>query len=116
MEGVGPTTWSKQCLHRKANQIAWKHNALVLLLPTVFICQEFICRIRRWHSAIATSQAIRREFRDEPVKELPMLEAAAAYNYNTGAVDIGDQLPATEGLEHCNLSGSLTGNSLDLPA
>jgi hypothetical protein len=74
----------------------------VLLLTTVFTGFEFIQRIRRRPAATAQSRSIRLEFRGEAVKEMPMLEAAAAYNSNMSAVDIGDQLRATEGLDHRN--------------
>ncbi|KFA53373.1 hypothetical protein S40293_09399, partial [Stachybotrys chartarum IBT 40293] len=84
----------------QVNQIAWKDNALVLLLSTVFTGQEFVRRVRRRPGPSATSHSIRKSFGDAPVKELPMLAAAAAYNDQMGAVDIGDQLRATEGLDH----------------
>ncbi|KEY74881.1 hypothetical protein S7711_09671 [Stachybotrys chartarum IBT 7711] len=73
-------------LPSKVNQIAWKHNALVLLLTTVFTGEEFIrCIRRRPSTATAQSCPIRREFGPDPVKELPMPQAAAAYNSNMGA-------------------------------
>ncbi|KAH7304560.1 hypothetical protein B0I35DRAFT_494925, partial [Stachybotrys elegans] len=77
----------------KVNQIAWKDNALVLLLTTVypFEWDEFVRRVRRGPSTItAQSRPSRREFGPDPVKELPMLEAAAAYNKYMGSVDIRD--------------------------
>ncbi|KFA77474.1 hypothetical protein S40288_08709 [Stachybotrys chartarum IBT 40288] len=89
----------------QVNQIAWKDNALVLLLTTVFTEEEFIRRVRRRPSATAQSRPIRREFGPDPVKELPMLVAADAYNKQMGAVDIGDQLRASEGLDHRNRRG-----------
>jgi hypothetical protein len=83
-----------------------KDNALVLLLTTVNIDEGFICRIRRWPATtIAQSRPIRRKFGPDPVKELPILEAAAACDSNMGAVDIRDQLRATEGHDHRNRSG-----------
>jgi hypothetical protein len=45
-----------------------------------------------------------------------MLEAADTYNKQMGAVDTGNQLRATEGLDHRNRRGGVAGNSLDLPA
>ncbi|KFA79912.1 hypothetical protein S40288_10407, partial [Stachybotrys chartarum IBT 40288] len=84
----------------QVNQIAWKDNALVLMLITVYIGDEFKHKVRRRPSATPQSRPIRREFGPNAVKEMPILEAADAYNNKMGAVDIGDQLRATEGLDH----------------
>ncbi|KFA55188.1 hypothetical protein S40293_09894 [Stachybotrys chartarum IBT 40293] len=89
----------------KVNQIAWKDNALVLLLSTVFTGEEFMRRVRRKPSATGASGPIRREFGSVAIKELPMLQAANDYNYSMGAVDRGDQLRATESLDHRNRRG-----------
>ncbi|KFA81998.1 hypothetical protein S40288_10136, partial [Stachybotrys chartarum IBT 40288] len=84
----------------QVNQIAWKDNALVLMLTTVYTGDEFKRKVRRRPSATPQSRPIRREFGLDTVKEMPILEAADAYNNKMGAVDIGDQLRATEGLDH----------------
>ncbi|KAJ0128813.1 Uncharacterized protein HZ326_28094 [Fusarium oxysporum f. sp. albedinis] len=83
------------------NQIAWKNSALVLMYTTVYTGREFLDKVcRRPTSTTAQSRPMRREFGTATVKEVPVLEAAAAYNSNMGAVDTGDQLRATEGLDH----------------
>ncbi|KFA53538.1 hypothetical protein S40293_11481 [Stachybotrys chartarum IBT 40293] len=83
-----------------------KDNALVLLLTIVYTREEFVRRFRRRPSTTtAQSRPIRGDFGPEPVKELPLLGAAAAYNSNMGAVNIGDQLRVTEGLDYRNRRG-----------
>jgi hypothetical protein len=75
------------------------------MLTTVFTADEFVRRVRRRPRNTAQSRPIRCEFGPDPLKELPILEAADVYNKQMGAVDIGDQLRATEGLDHRNRRG-----------
>lgn len=83
------------------NQIAWKDNALVLLLTTIFTGSEFEYRIRKRPTASTIqSQAIRRRFGMQSVKELNITLATAAYNDHMGAVDIGDRLRSYSGYSH----------------
>ncbi|KFA69906.1 hypothetical protein S40285_07450, partial [Stachybotrys chlorohalonatus IBT 40285] len=63
--------------------------------------QEFTHRVRHRPLTIGTSCLTKKAFSKNRVKKLPMLAAIAAYNDQMGAVDIGDQLQATEGLDHC---------------
>uniref|UniRef100_A0A8H7K3B7 PiggyBac transposable element-derived protein domain-containing protein n=1 Tax=Bionectria ochroleuca TaxID=29856 RepID=A0A8H7K3B7_BIOOC len=85
----------------KVNQIAWKDNALVLLLSTVYEGTEFTTRIRKRPTTThARARAIKHFFGAESVKEARVLSAAADYNDHMGAVDRGDQLRQQEGLEH----------------
>ncbi|CAG9950100.1 unnamed protein product [Clonostachys rosea f. rosea IK726] len=87
--------------NNKVNQIAWKDNALVLLLSTVYEGTEFTTRIRKRPTTThARARAIKHFFGAEPVKEARLLSAAADYNDHMGAVDRGDQLRQQEGLEH----------------
>ena len=77
----------------------------MLMLTTVYTGDEFKRKVRRRPSATAQSRPIRHEFGPNAVKEMPILEAADAYNNKMGAIDIGDQLRATEGLDHRNHRG-----------
>ncbi|KJZ68919.1 hypothetical protein HIM_11686 [Hirsutella minnesotensis 3608] len=84
------------------NQLAWKDNALVLMLSTVHTGVEVEQRIRRRPNNLKKPQqkAIKREFGDEPTKELLIPAATAEYNDNMGGVDIGDQLRSYLGFDH----------------
>ncbi|KFA71894.1 hypothetical protein S40288_09514 [Stachybotrys chartarum IBT 40288] len=85
----------------KVNQIGWKDNALVLLLSTVFTGEEFErCIRRRPTSTTKTAKPVRDAFGDEAVKEMSIPSVTVAYNHEMGAVDLGDQLQATESLQH----------------
>ncbi|KEY74609.1 hypothetical protein S7711_05040 [Stachybotrys chartarum IBT 7711] len=81
------------------NQV--KDNALVLLLSTVFTSKEFERYIRRRPTTKgSTAKPIREAFSSEAVKEMSIPSVTVAYNHNMGAIDIGDQLQATESLHH----------------
>ncbi|KAM4063426.1 hypothetical protein HRG_013949 [Hirsutella rhossiliensis] len=55
----------------QVNQFAWKDNALVLFLSTVYSGEEFEQRIRRRPTTTQPrARPIQHEFGDEPVKEL----------------------------------------------
>jgi hypothetical protein len=85
----------------KVNQIGWKDNALVLLLSTVFTGKEFEhCIRRRPTSKGPIAKPVREAFGSDAVKEMSIPSVTVAYNHNMGAVDIGDQLQATESLHH----------------
>jgi hypothetical protein len=77
----------------KLNQIAWKDNALVLFLTTVYDDSEtVVCTKKRPTSSQRYSVPMKRFFGDEPVKEIPMPAVAADYNTYMNAVDIADHL------------------------
>ncbi|KEY74408.1 hypothetical protein S7711_10278, partial [Stachybotrys chartarum IBT 7711] len=78
-----------------------KDNALVLLLSTVFTGEEFE-RYIQWcpTSTTKTAKPVRDAFGDEAVKEMSIPSVTVAYNHEMGAVDLGDQLQATESLQH----------------
>lgn len=61
---------------------------------------------RRPTTTQARARPIKQKFGDEPVKVLPVPSIAADYNDFMGAVDIGDQLRASEGLDHRICKGS----------
>ncbi|KJZ68721.1 hypothetical protein HIM_11887 [Hirsutella minnesotensis 3608] len=84
------------------NQLAWKDNALVLMLSTVHTGRQLEQRIRRRPASLTKPQqkAIKREFGDDPIKQLPVPTATAEYNDNMGGVDVGDQLRSYLGFDH----------------
>ena len=83
------------------NQIAWKDNALVLFLSTVFKGDE---KCERWRKRPSTKKAtarpIQRFFGDEPVKLISIPTLAATYNDEMNHVDRGDQMRAYQGYDH----------------
>ncbi|KJZ79241.1 hypothetical protein HIM_01392 [Hirsutella minnesotensis 3608] len=85
----------------QVNQFAWKDNALVLFLSTVYSGKEFEERIRRRPTTThPRARPIQQKFGAEPVLRLPVPSISADYNDQMGRVDIGDQLRAGEGLDH----------------
>ncbi|KJZ70308.1 hypothetical protein HIM_10315 [Hirsutella minnesotensis 3608] len=84
------------------NQLAWKDNALVLMLSTVHTGEELEQRIRRRPNSLTKPQqrAIKREFGDQPIKELPVPTVTAEHNDHMSAVDVGDQLRSYLGFDH----------------
>lgn len=83
------------------NQIAWKDNALVLFLSTVFKGDE---RTDRWRKKPSTKKATARPiqhfFGGEPVKLISIPTVAASYNDEMNHVDRGDQMRAYQGYDH----------------
>ncbi|KJZ77974.1 hypothetical protein HIM_02611 [Hirsutella minnesotensis 3608] len=84
------------------NQIAWKDNALVLMLSTVHTGQEIEERIRKRPANISKPQqrAIKEEFQDKHIKKLKLPVATVEYNDYMGGVDVGDQLRSYLGYDH----------------
>ncbi|KAJ0126279.1 hypothetical protein HZ326_30614 [Fusarium oxysporum f. sp. albedinis] len=85
----------------QVNQIAWKDNALVLLLSTVFTGEE---RCDRWRKRPSTktlmARPIQRFFSGEPVKLISIPTIAASYNDEMNHVDRGDQRRSYLGYDH----------------
>ncbi|EXL65810.1 hypothetical protein FOPG_17984 [Fusarium oxysporum f. sp. conglutinans race 2 54008] len=77
------------------NQIAWKDNALVLFLSTVFTGIERVDRIRKRPTTDQPAARPMQEFSgEEPVKVISIPSIAATYNDEMNAVDRGDQMRA----------------------
>jgi hypothetical protein len=77
----------------KVNQIAWKDNALVLFLSTVYTGHETIIRTRkRPNSTQPYSRQIKQKFGQISVLQLSLPSIAADYNDRMNAVDIADHL------------------------
>lgn len=73
----------------------------MLLLSTVFTGEEFErCIRRRPTSTTRAAKPVKEFFGDEAVKEVIIPSATVAYNHEMGSVDIGDQLQATDSLQH----------------
>ncbi|KAJ3454535.1 hypothetical protein MRS44_013135 [Fusarium solani] len=91
----------------QVNQIAWKDNALVVFLSTVFKGDE---RCERWRkrpsTTTSTARPIQRFFSDEPVKLISIPTVAAAYNDEMNHVDRGDQRRAYQGYDHAIRRGA----------
>ncbi|KAJ0132543.1 Uncharacterized protein HZ326_24374 [Fusarium oxysporum f. sp. albedinis] len=84
----------------KVNQIAWKDNALVLFLTTVFKGNERLECIRKKPTTDQMqARPIQRFFGDDPVKQISIPSIAAIYNNEMNAVDRGDQMRAYWGLD-----------------
>ncbi|EXM18013.1 hypothetical protein FOTG_13865 [Fusarium oxysporum f. sp. vasinfectum 25433] len=85
----------------QVNQIAWKDNALVLFLSTVFKGDE---RCERWRKRPSTKKAtarpIQRFFGDEASKLISTPTVATTYNDEMNHVDRGDQMRAYQGYDH----------------
>ncbi|KAJ0136948.1 Uncharacterized protein HZ326_20066 [Fusarium oxysporum f. sp. albedinis] len=74
------------------NQIAWKDNALVLLLLTVFTSDERCnCWRKRPSTKTPMARPIQRFFSGEPVKLISIPTIASSYNDEMNHVDRGDQ-------------------------
>ena len=85
----------------QVNQIAWKDNALVLFLSTVYTSHEVQVRTRKRPTTTnPRARPIQRFFGAQPVKELAVPSISAEYNDYMNGVDIGDQLRTEEGLDH----------------
>ncbi|KAH0528214.1 hypothetical protein TsFJ059_003105 [Trichoderma semiorbis] len=83
------------------NQIAWKDNALVLLLSTVYSGREFQQRVRRRpNTTQPRARPIKEAFGKENKKTMTQPSAAIDYNDYMGAVDVGDQLRSYLGYDH----------------
>ncbi|KAJ3453158.1 hypothetical protein MRS44_013087 [Fusarium solani] len=91
----------------QVNQIAWKDNALVLFLSTVFKGDE---RCERWRkrpsTTTSTARPIQRFSGDELVKLISVPTVAAAYNDEMNHVDRGDQRRAYQGYDHAIRRGA----------
>ncbi|KJZ69068.1 hypothetical protein HIM_11537 [Hirsutella minnesotensis 3608] len=73
----------------QVNQFAWKDNALVLFLSTVYSGEEFQERIRRRPTTTQPrARPIQRKFGAEPVLRLVVPSITADYNDRMGGVDI----------------------------
>ncbi|RKK30578.1 hypothetical protein BFJ66_g16247 [Fusarium oxysporum f. sp. cepae] len=84
----------------KVNQIAWKDNALVLFLTTVFKGNERLdCIRKKPTTGQMQARPIQRFFGDDPVKQVSIPSIAAIYNNEMNAVDRGDQMRAYWGLD-----------------
>ncbi|RKK86525.1 hypothetical protein BFJ68_g17133 [Fusarium oxysporum] len=85
----------------QVNQMAWKDNALVFLLSTVFTGEE---RCDRWRKRPSTktlmARPIQRFFSGEPVKLISIPTIAASYNDEMNHVDRGDQRRSYLGYDH----------------
>lgn len=85
----------------QVNQIAWKDNALVLFLSTVFTGEETVPRLRKRPTTDQVrARPIQRFFGAEPVKLITIPSVAATYNDEMNAVDRGDQMRSYLGFEH----------------
>jgi hypothetical protein len=85
----------------KVNQIAWKDNALVLFLSTVYRGPETIVRKRkRPNSTQPHSRSIKQKFGSHSVLQLSLPSIAAHYNDNMNAVDIADHLRSNMHSDH----------------
>ena len=85
----------------QVNQFAWKDNALVLALSTVYSGNEYVVRNRRRpNAATAAGRAARQVFGNEPRKELRIPTFIDAYNHNMNGVDVGDQMRASLSADH----------------
>jgi hypothetical protein len=85
----------------QVNQIAWKDNALVLFLTSVFKGDELVKRKRKRPNTMeARARPIQRFFGEEAVKEFEIPSFAAIYNDEMNHVDRGDQLRASLGYDH----------------
>lgn len=85
------------------NQIAWKDNALVLFLSTVYTASEDEQQDRTRKRPTTTqprARPIKRMFGSDPVKRVSIPTIGAVYNDKMGAVDIGDQLKESLGTHH----------------
>ncbi|EGU88224.1 hypothetical protein FOXB_01258, partial [Fusarium oxysporum f. sp. conglutinans Fo5176] len=83
------------------NQIAWKDNALVLFLTSVFKGDERVNRKRKRPNTMeARARPIQRFFGEEAVKDFEIPSVAATYNDEMNHVDRGDQLRASLGYDH----------------
>ncbi|KAJ3454132.1 hypothetical protein MRS44_018026 [Fusarium solani] len=83
------------------NQIAWKDNALVLFMTTLYTGQERILRKRKRPNTIHTrARPIQRFFGNEKIKEFEIPSIAADYNDWMNGVDRSDQLRASQGYKH----------------
>ena len=70
-------------------------------MTTVYTGQELVVKLRKRPTTTkARARPIKREFSGKPVKFLQIPSVSADYNDNMGGVDIGDQLRASEGLQH----------------
>jgi len=85
----------------QVNQFAWKDNALVLALSTVYEGTEYVIRSRRRPNArTAAGRAARQVFGSQPRKELPIPAFIDAYNHSMNGVDVGDQMRASLSTDH----------------
>ncbi|KJZ69679.1 hypothetical protein HIM_10926 [Hirsutella minnesotensis 3608] len=89
------------------NQIAWKDNALVLMLSTVHTGNEIEERIRKRPANVSKPQqrAIKEEFKDKHTKKLKLPIVTVEYNDEMGSVDVGDQLRGYMGYDHITRRG-----------
>ncbi|UPK96435.1 hypothetical protein LCI18_007370 [Fusarium solani-melongenae] len=85
----------------KVNQIAWKDNALVLFLSTVFMGNERVEKKRKKPSTDhSRARPIQLFFGDEAVKVISIPTVAAEYNDEMNHVDRGDQLRSYTSFDH----------------
>ncbi|KAF7548562.1 hypothetical protein G7046_g8632 [Stylonectria norvegica] len=75
-------------INNEVNQIAWKDNALVLMLSTVFKGDEFEVKKRKKpNTEEPRARPIKAFFGDDPQKEFPVPSIGARYNDEMNAVD-----------------------------
>jgi hypothetical protein len=85
----------------QANQIAWKDNALVLFMTSVFKGDERSQRERKRPSTDhSRARPIQRFFGDEAKKVILIPTVAATYNDERNHVDRGDQLRSYTPYDH----------------
>ncbi|KAM5529290.1 hypothetical protein FOXYSP1_17134 [Fusarium oxysporum f. sp. phaseoli] len=85
----------------QVNQIAWKDNALVLFMSTVFKGNERIeCKRKKPSTDHIRARPIQRFFGDETVKLISIPTVAAEYNNEMNHVDRGDQLRSYHSYDH----------------
>ncbi|KAK2005394.1 hypothetical protein LZ32DRAFT_546128, partial [Colletotrichum eremochloae] len=78
-------------LDREVNQFAWKDNALVFFLSTVFRNGQEVIRSRRRPAGdSAAKRAARQVFGPDVRKDLPVPRAIDEYNHKINRVDVSD--------------------------
>lgn len=87
----------------KINMMAWKDNALVLMLSSTHqLADGTVIRTRKRPYATSTSaKTAIKVFGDQATKELPIPIVVDLYSHNMNGVDRGDQLKASYSGERC---------------
>jgi hypothetical protein len=81
----------------KVMQMGWKDNAFAPTMSTVYDGTARVTTVRKRPKETSTSaKTARVPFGDQPTKALEIPEVYNFYNHKMGAVDIADQLAATD--------------------